>query len=35
MYMFDVDFSKKQSICAKLDIDNDSSKREMIKQIKK
>ncbi len=34
IYMFDIDFSKKQSICAKLDIDNDNSKKEMIKQIK-
>ncbi len=35
IYMFDIDFAKKQSICAKLDIDNDNSKKEMIKQIKK
>jgi hypothetical protein len=35
IYMFDLDFSKKQSICAKLEIDNDNSKREMIKQIKR
>ncbi len=35
IYMFDIDFSKKQSICAKLDIDSDNSQREMIKQIKK
>jgi len=35
IYMFDIDFSKKQSICAKLEIDSDNSKKEMIKQIKK
>jgi len=34
IYMFDIDFAKKQSICAKLDIDNDNSKKEMIKQLK-
>lgn len=33
--MFDLDFAKKQSICAKLEIDNDNSKREMIKQLKR
>lgn len=35
IYMFDIPFAKRQSICAKLDIDNDNSKKEMIKQIKK
>jgi hypothetical protein len=35
IYMFDIDFAKKQSICAKLGIDSDNSKKEMIKQIKK
>jgi len=35
IYMFDVNISKKQSICAKLDINSDNTKKEMIKQIKK
>jgi len=35
IYMFDINFAKKQSICAKLDIDNNTSKKEMIKQIKR
>jgi hypothetical protein len=33
MYMFDVDISKKQSLCAKLDINNENSKKEMMKQL--
>lgn len=33
MYMFDVDISKKQSLCAKLEINNENSKKEMMKQL--
>ena len=35
IYMFEVEFNKKQSVCSKLDISSDNSKKEMIKQIKK
>lgn len=35
MYMFDVEISKKQSLCAKLEINNENSKKEMIKQVSK
>jgi len=35
IYMFEIEFNKKQSVCSKLDIDNDNSKKEMIKHIKK
>ena len=35
IYMFEIEFNKKQSICSKLDIDSDNSKKEMMKHIKK
>ena len=35
IYMYEIEFDKKQSICTKLDIDSDNSKKEMIKHIKK
>jgi len=35
LYMFDIEHSKKQSICEKLDITTDNSKTEMVKQLKR
>jgi hypothetical protein len=35
LYMFDIEHSKKQSICEKLDISTDNSKTEMVKQLKR
>jgi hypothetical protein len=35
IYMFEIEFNKKQSICSKFDIDSNNSKKEMIKHIKK
>ncbi|MBU1884164.1 hypothetical protein KKB80_07900 [bacterium] len=35
IYMYDIEYSKKQSICEKLDISIDNSKKEMVKQLKR
>ncbi len=34
LYMFEIDYNKRSSICAKLDIGEDSSKKEQMKQLK-
>lgn len=34
LYMYDIEFNKKQSICQKLDIDTSSSKSKMVSKAK-